>query len=115
MTFDKHRIYYNAAFGALGGLISWAIIGFALRFSTTSLFLLFLKDALLGSVVGICIGAAIGAVDGLTISRSARKTIRGAFLGKLLNHLGGVVHAMRVVLLPASRAWPQEGHFTDVR
>jgi len=110
MYFDKHRIYYNAVFGALGGLISWAVIGFALRFSTTSLFLLFLKDALLGSVVGVCIGAAIGAVDGLTISRSARKAIRGAFLGGAIGlgaGLLGLVLGEIIFKVAGGGVWPR--------
>ena len=53
MTFDKTRIYYNAVFGALGGLVSWALVGLVLRFQTQSTFLLFVKDALQGAVVGV--------------------------------------------------------------
>jgi hypothetical protein len=53
MTFDKIRIYYNAVFGALGGLVSWALVGLVLRFQAQGTFLLFVKDALQGAVVGL--------------------------------------------------------------
>ena len=73
MSIDKQRIYYNAIFGALGGLISWLLIGLLLNFDTSRLLMLFLKDALLGAMVGICIGEAIGAVAGFTVSHSWRR------------------------------------------
>jgi len=91
MSIDKQRIYYNALFGALGGLISWLIIGLFLNIDTSSLPMLFLKDALLGATVGVCIGGAIGAVDGLTVSRSWRRLARGVFLGSLIGLLGGLI------------------------
>ena len=49
MTLDKLRIYYNAI---IGGLLGWALISVLLRFSTESTGMLFLKDALLGALVG---------------------------------------------------------------
>lgn len=91
MTFDKTRIYYNAVFGALGGLISWALVGLALRFQTGSTLMLFVKDAFQGAVVGVCIGLALGVVDGLTISHSAKRTIRGGLLGGLIGLGAGLV------------------------
>jgi len=91
MSIDKQRIYYNALFGALGGLISWLIVGLFLNVDTSQLWMLFLKDALLGATVGICIGEAIGAVDGLTVSRSWRRLSRGVFLGSLLGMVGGLI------------------------
>jgi len=86
----KMRIYYNAIVGGLGGLASWLIIGSALRIDTSSLLLLFVKDALLGSVVGICIGGAIGSVDGI-LSRSARRAIRGTVYGAGMGLIGGML------------------------
>lgn len=91
MSIDKQRIYYNALFGALGGLISWLLIGLFLNLDTSRLLMLFLKDALLGATVGACIGGAIGAVDGLTVSRSWRRLVRGVFLGSLIGLVGGLI------------------------
>jgi len=91
MSIDRQRIYYNALFGALGGLISWLIIGLFLNIDTSRLFMLFLKDALLGATVGVCIGGAIGAVDGITVSRSWRRLVRGVSLGSLIGLVGGLV------------------------
>lgn len=91
MSVDKQRIYYNAVFGALGGLISWLFIGLFLNIDTSSLGALFLKDALLGAAVGVCIGGSIGAVDGLTVSRSRRRLVRGVALGSLIGLIGGLI------------------------
>lgn len=91
MSVDKQRIYYNAVFGALGGLISWLFIGLFLDIDTSSLATLFLKDALLGAAVGVCIGGAIGAVDGLTVRRSWRRLVRGVSLGGLIGLIGGLI------------------------
>lgn len=91
MSIDVLRIYYNALFGALGGLVSWLLIGLFLNFDTSTLFMLFLKDALLGAVVGICIGGAIGSVDGLMVSRSVRRFLRGFFLGGVIGLIGGMI------------------------
>jgi len=91
MSIDKQRIYYNALFGALGGLISWLLIGLFLNIDISNLLMLFLKDALLGATVGICIGGAIGAVDGLTVSHSWRRLARGVFLGSIIGLVGGLI------------------------
>jgi len=91
MSIDKQRIYYNAMFGALGGLISWLFIGLFLNIDTSRLLMLFLKDALLGATVGICIGGAIGAVDGVTVSRSWRRLSRGTLLGSVIGLVGGMI------------------------
>lgn len=110
MTFDKTRIYYNAVFGALGGLVSWVLIGLVLRFQTDSTFLLFVKDALQGAVVGVCIGAALGMVDGLTVSRSIRRTIKGGILGGLIGLIGGLVGLVLgeiIFLVAGGGVWPR--------
>ena len=90
MSIDKLRIYYNALFGALGGLVSWLFIGRFLNFDTSWLIMLLLKDALLGATVGIFIGGAIGAVDGITVSRSWGRLIRGVMLGSIIGLVGGM-------------------------
>jgi CDP-diglyceride synthetase len=110
MTFDIKRIYYNAVFGALGGLVSWALVGLVLRFQTQSTFLLFVKDALQGAVVGLCIGLALGVVDGLTVSRSVKRTVRGGFLGAAIGlgaGLVGLVLGEVIFLVAGGGVWPR--------
>ena len=110
MSIDKQRIYYNAIFGALGGLISWLFIGLLLNFDTSRLLMLFLKDALLGAMVGVCIGGAIGAVDGLTLSRSWRRLGRGVLLGSLIGLVGGLVGLVigeAIFKLAGGGVWPR--------
>lgn len=92
MAIDKRRIYYNAVLGALGGLVGWAFISLTLRnLDTSSSSTLYIKDALLGALVGMSIGAALGSVDGLTGSRSGRKLFQGIGYGGCLGLVAGVV------------------------
>jgi hypothetical protein len=110
MAFDKLRIYYNAIFGALGGLLSWALIGLILRFQAQSTFLLFVKDALQGALVGVCIGLALGVVDGLTVSRSLRRVARGGCLGGAIGLGGGLVGLIlgeAIFLVAGGGVWPR--------
>lgn len=110
MTFDKLRIYYNAIFGALGGLASWALIGLILRFQAQGTFLLFVKDALQGAVVGICIGLALGLVDGLMVSRSAKCAVRGGCLGGAIGLVAGLVGLILgevIFLIAGGGVWPR--------
>ncbi len=110
MSFDKTRIYYNAVFGALGGLLAWAMIGFIIRFSVESTFMLFIKDALQGALVGLCIGLALGVVDGLTVSRSLRRTIRGGFTGAFIGigaGLIGLILGEIIFLIAGGGVWPR--------
>lgn len=91
MSIDLRRLYYNALFGALGGLISWLLIGLFLNFETSNMSMLLLKDALLGATVGVWIGGALGMVDGLTIRRSLRRVVVGLLLGAFIGLVGGLV------------------------
>ena len=88
MQLDRFRIARNAIYGAIGGLLGWALISLALRFETTSTPLLFLKDALLGALVGLCIGLAIGAAEQTADGWAPRKLPRIG-LGGLIGIGGG--------------------------
>ena len=91
MKIDKRRIYYNTIMGAMGGLIGWALISLALRgMNTSSTAMLYMKDALLGAIVGLSIGAALGSVDGLLVSRSGRRMFQGAGYGGCLGLAAGI-------------------------
>ncbi len=109
MTFDLKRIYYNAVSGALGGLISWALVGLLLRPGTGSFRVLLAQDALRGAIVGVCIGAAIGAVDGLT-SLALKKAIRGILTGGAIGlgaGLIGLVMGEVIFELAGGGTWPR--------
>lgn len=60
MQLDSLRLYRNMILGAMGGLTGWALITVFVRFDASSTWLLLLKDAVTGAVVGGCIGLALG-------------------------------------------------------
>ncbi len=109
MTLDLKRIYYNAIFGALGGLLSWALVGLLLRPGTGSFLVLLVQDALRGAMVGVCIGAAIGAVDGLT-SYALKKAVRGILMGGIIGLGGGFIGLVMgeiIFELAGGGTWPR--------
>ena len=79
------RIYYNAVFGAIGGLLAWYLLGQFGAFSS-----LILRDAVAGACVGSLVGGFIGCIDGL-FDRSVYKILRGSWYGAQYGLLGGVV------------------------
>jgi hypothetical protein len=79
------RIYYNAVLGAIGGLISWYVLGTMGTFGG-----IVLRDMVSGIMVGGCIGGCIGGVEG-GLDRSLLKGSRGAIYGGLYGLLGGLV------------------------
>jgi len=110
MGFDRTRIYYNAVFGALGGLLSWAIVGLVLRFQVERTFFLFVKDALQGVIVGACIGLALGLVEGVTVSRSGKRALRGGCLGAVIGVVAGPIGLILgevIFLLAGGGVWPR--------
>ncbi len=110
MSFDKTRIYYNAIFGAIGGLLAWALVGLIIRFPVESTFMLFVKDALQGAIVGLCVGLALGVVDGLTVSHSTVRTIRGGCTGAFIGvgaGLIGLILGEVIFLFAGGGVWPR--------
>ncbi|HIE28884.1 TPA: FHA domain-containing protein [Candidatus Poribacteria bacterium] len=83
----KLRIYYNAIFGAIGGLIGWFIIESFLSLGNINIFL---SDAIWGGVMGFFIGALIGAVDG-SLNKNLYRTFVGCPSGALIGAVGGMV------------------------
>lgn len=83
----KLRIYYNAIFGAIGGLIGWFIIESFLSLDNINIFL---NDAILGGEMGFLIGAFIGAVDG-SLSKNLYRILVGCPGGALMGAVGGMV------------------------
>jgi hypothetical protein len=81
------QIYYNAIFGALGGLIGWFIVG---SFPTGAWHIL-LAYTFVGAGVGVCIGGMTGAVTGLIVQRSPLRALIGAILGGIVGLIGGTL------------------------
>jgi len=81
------QIYYNAVFGAIGGLLGWLLVG-SVRTSDWDIWLAY---AFVGAGVGMCIGAAVGAVEGVVVKRSARQAVTGALLGAAAGMAAGTV------------------------
>jgi hypothetical protein len=81
------QIYYNAIFGALGGLLAWMIVGLI----QTGKWNIHLANGFTGGGVGLFIGVALGIVEGLVIKRSFRSTILGALGGGSAGLLSGMV------------------------
>ncbi|MBX3013604.1 MAG: FHA domain-containing protein [Caldilineaceae bacterium] len=109
MTVDRLRIYYNAILGALGGLIGWALITLLLRFETSQTFLLLLRDALFGALVGGCIGFAVGSAEQLAgrlrlpnLHQSTLSAAIGAGAGLI-----GLVSGELIFLLAGGGVWPR--------
>lgn len=90
MNINISRIYYNAICGALGGVLSWAVIG-ALPLTATNLLAVFLLDAIKGALVGMLVGAMLGIVDGLFFSRSFNRVLRGVGIGAMVGVIGGAI------------------------
>jgi len=82
------QIYYNAVFGAIGGLLGWLVVGF---FNLTQLRNVWLESVLIGAGVGLFIGALVGAVEGAVIKRSPPRAIAGALVGALAGMVSGIV------------------------
>lgn len=79
------QIYYNAVFGAIGGLLAWLVVGMI----PTSEWNVHLANAFMGAGIGLFIGGALGMVEGLFIKRSVLRTITGGFRGVIAGVFGG--------------------------
>jgi hypothetical protein len=80
------RVYFNAVFGALGGLLGWLLFGiFGDKTSSTAT-----QQVLGGALIGGFIGYLVVSVDALR-DRSALRFVRQAAVGVVLGGLGGIV------------------------
>lgn len=84
---DRMRIYYNAIFGAISGLIGWLVIG---SFTQMMEYHIMVRDMLSGAIVGVLVGGLIGSIDGI-ISRAYIRAALGAIYGGLVGIFGGMV------------------------
>lgn len=81
------QIYYNALFGAMGGLLAWLAVGQV----DSATWEINLAYSFIGAGVGLGIGTLIGAVEGLLLKRSLWQAVVGACWGGLIGLLSGVV------------------------
>jgi hypothetical protein len=79
------QIYYNAVFGAIGGLLAWQLVGL---FATGG-WPLTAANALIGAGVGLCIGFATGAVDGIVNKLALRPALIGGAKGAVIGLFSG--------------------------
>jgi hypothetical protein len=95
------RLYWNAVFGALGGLVGWMLFGvFGDKYANSEIaFRLFffipltnadVNSLLGGSLIGGAIGYFVVSVDAIR-DRSFQRFVRLASYGVLLNALGGAL------------------------
>lgn len=109
MQLDGRRLYRNAVVGALGGLAAWALLSLLVRFETTTLGALLLKDALLGAGVGLCLGAALAATSALE-DGWGRKHLRPLLLSAAIGAAAGPVGLIAgefIFLLADGGVWPR--------
>lgn len=81
------QIYYNAVFGAIGGLLGWLLVGSV----STGSWAILVAYAFVGAGVGLAIGALTGMVEGAVVKRSARRALIGALLGAAAGLVSGVL------------------------
>lgn len=81
------QIYYNAVFGAIGGLLGWLVVGSV----STGTWSIWLAYAFVGAGVGIFIGGMTGAVEGVVIKGSIPRAALGALAGAVAGLLSGLL------------------------
>src|SRR2546423_15342111 len=83
----RMNIYYNAVFGAMGGLFGWVILGALIQVESWDVYL---RSAIQGAVVGFLVGALVGCVEGF-LNGNTRQLLRGLQRGAMLGLVGGAV------------------------
>src|SRR5262245_43351472 len=81
------QIYYNAVFGALGGLLGWMLFGIFTPSGTTFDWHTALAG---GAIIGLMIGYFVVSVDAL-VDRAMVRFVRYAAYGILLGSIGGAL------------------------
>jgi len=91
LNIDFRRIYLNAVVGGMGGLLGWLVIKAADLLLSLNTLNVYVKDAVIGPLVGVCIGLAVGGTEGLLDARSVRRMLKGGRYGAALGAAGGVL------------------------
>jgi len=81
------QIYYNAVFGAIGGLLGWLVVGSV----NTDRWNIWLAYAFVGAGVGLFIGGMVGTVEGLVIKQSIPRAALGALAGAAAGLISGLL------------------------
>ena len=81
------QIYYNAVFGAIGGLLGWLVVG---SFNTGG-WNIWLAYAFVGAGVGLFIGGMVGTVEGIVIKQSIPRAALGALAGGAAGLISGLL------------------------
>ena len=79
------QIYYNAVFGAIGGLFAWQIVGFF----ATGTWPLTAANAFIGAGAGLFIGFTTGAAEGIVNKLALRPTLIAAGRGSVVGLVSG--------------------------
>ena len=81
------QIYYNAVFGAIGGLLGWLVVGSV----STGTWSIWMAYAFVGAGVGLFIGGMVGAVEGVVVKGSAPRAALGALAGAAAGLVSGLL------------------------
>ena len=82
----ERQIYYNAVFGAIGGLLGWLVVGLF----TTGQWNIWTAYAFVGAGIGLFVGGTVGAVEGMVIKQSTSQAIQGALIGAAAGLVSGI-------------------------
>jgi hypothetical protein len=81
------QIYYNAVFGAIGGLLAWLVVGSV----GTGSWPIWLAYPFVGAGAGLFIGASTGVVDGIVNKQAVRPALTGGISGGLVGLCSGAI------------------------
>jgi len=107
---DFRRVYFNALLGGAGGLLGWLVISLLGSFVSLDGLNVYVRDAIIGPLLGLCMGFAVGSTEGLVGSRSLRRVFLGGRYGAALGALGGVLGLVLGELifnLAGGGVWPR--------
>src|SRR5258708_5266412 len=108
------RIYFNAVFGGLGGLLGWMLFGVFGDKNSTSLGQLLLGGALIGGSIGYFV-VSVEAIRDRSLLRFCRLAAYGVVLGAAGGALGmWVGEAVNYYLVRGLLGW-QEGAAAALR
>jgi hypothetical protein len=79
------QIYYNTIFGAIGGLLTWLVIGLI----PTGAWPVNIANAFVGAGIGVILGGILGFVDGALLKTSVRRAMTGAASTGAIGFFGG--------------------------
>jgi hypothetical protein len=107
------RIYFNAVFGALGGLLGWMLFGVFGDKSTSDLRQWLLGGALIGGAIGYFV-VSVEAIRDLSLARFCRLASYGVILGALGGGIGMCVgeyaNILVIRLIGSAKAGGSAGH-----